>query len=57
MENYSIFIDEPVTHFSEKSMNILLKWMDENETLLKGNRASTKISTHQNEEGPNWIFG
>lgn len=56
MENYSIFIDEPA-HFSEKSMNILLKWMDENEKLLKGNRASTKITTHQNEEGPNWVFG
>lgn len=31
MRNELVFIDEPVTHFSENSMRILFDWMSQNE--------------------------
>ncbi len=55
MENYSIFIDEPVTHFSEKSMNILLKWLEENEQRCKEHSKVIDSVMNPITNKPNWI--
>jgi L-rhamnose mutarotase len=54
LKNYSIFIDEPATPFTEKSINILLKWVEENERCKEHSKVIDKV-TNPITNKPNWI--